>query len=99
MRVLTVSEFSQWHRETKPETYIYATENQRDHGKSNASAVLRLPQMIASPPLRRLCFCSATNSLAFNRVKEVHLFDDMESIGTAFEIVCDSGPHYRMLAD
>lgn len=99
MRVLTVSEFQDWLRRSTPEVYIYSSSNQAS--RCSARASLHFDRMVVCPEIRQLWFGNGHDSLFFDEVKEVHMFDDVNSVGTVFDVVCEgpSARSYRILAD
>lgn len=89
MRVLSVSEFSQYCAAKRPDCYIYATDNQGARVPlPSVKATLRFKEVIISLKPDRICFFNELDKLCFERVKEVQMFDDKPSIGTVFNIVC-----------
>lgn len=99
MRVLTVSEFEDWCRSNTPAQIIYASSNQQF--RESVQASLRFDRVIVCPELRRIWFGNGNDSVFFNTVKEVHMFDDVKRIGTVFDIVCErpSPREFRLIAD
>ena len=100
MRVLSVSEFLEWHRAKPPEVYILSSDNQDRPHAPCARASLRFENVSGAPELQYICFFGCGGSLSVHCVKEVHMFDDVRRVGTVFEIICNSGEDvYRFLAD
>lgn len=101
MRVLSVSEFMEWHREKQPGAYILSSDNQDLPHAPCVLASLRFERVSGAPDLRYLCFFGHSGSLFVHHVKEVRMFDDIKHVGVVFEIVCvDSLERkYRFLAD
>lgn len=102
MRVLTVSEFQEWEKGASVQEFIYASDNQKGGNSDIINASLHFNNSFVCPELRQICFTgNKRDSLFFNRVKEVHMFDDRKSIGVVFDIICDDSElkSFRMLAD
>ena len=103
MRVLTVPEFCTWVRKNKPGSYVFSTENNPEMKRSGIHFSERYLTFIQSASTDRLCFHSRSGgTMCLEHVKEVHMFDDIESIGVVFDALCAT-PHgisvWRMIAD
>ncbi len=88
MRVLSISEFAEWTRTAVEKSYILSTENNANLFPFAAKMTLRMPDVIPSPFTERIMFRNQKDIICFERVKEVHMYDDVESIGTVFDLVC-----------
>lgn len=102
MRVLTLSEFQDWHRKEMPREYIFASDNQPVSEQSGLRVSLHFRDLFVCPELCQICLTENKRcSLFFDRVKEVHMFDDGNSIGMIIEVLCgEQGSRlYRILAD
>lgn len=100
MRVLSISEFAGWTREAGEKEYILSTENNSGLFSFPAKMTLRMHDVILSPFTERVFFRNQNDTICFERVKEVHMYDDIDSIGTVFDLVCevpvkDSVKQYR----
>jgi hypothetical protein len=89
MRVLSVSEFAGWTREAGEKEYILSTENNSGLFPFPAKMTLRMHDVILSPFTERVFFRNQNDTICFERVKEVHMYDDIDSIGTVFDLVCE----------
>lgn len=96
MKVMTVSEFLDWDRRSRPEEYIYATVNQNGDGLGpDLRFVLRFSQATIRPELRQLFFKAGRSSLQIDGVKEVHM-DEMTGFAAVLEVICfgeEDNPH------
>ena len=103
MRILSVSEFYDWVHEQPPNNYIFSTENNPSFFDSMLRLSLHFQHVTAIVHPSRICFRNNLDSLTLECVKEVHMYDDRESVGVVFEILCEGGVSgtnvYRFLAD
>jgi len=102
MRVLTVPELHEWVRVHSPDCYVFSAENNMQLVLSGLHIKERFYDLIYSASTDRLCFRNSTGTLCLEHVKEVHMFDDIESIGIVFDIVCNVGHNlytWRLIAD
>ena len=102
MRKLSVSEFQEWVRNRQPEEYIFSSENNTGSIPAGLYMRFRFRDTLIRPDSRRICFGEARHSICFDEIKEVIMYEDRESIGTVFDIVCkkyDGVVSYRMIAD
>ena len=99
MRVLSVSEFHDWAQHYCPDDYIFSTENNHTLFDTMLRFSLHFPQAIVCN--HRICFRNKKDSMSLECVKEVHMYDDVESIGVVFDIICggEAPKKYRMIAD
>ena len=102
MRVLTVPEFYEWSIKTRPTYYIVSTEN-NPHTKALGFYVgMRFMSMLHSSSLNRICLQNDSGVICLEQVKEVHMYDDVESVGVVFDVVCETGCGkyiWRLIAD
>lgn len=89
MRVLSLSGFAEWTRAAGEKVYILSTENNRDLFPFAAKMTLLMPDVIISPFTERIMFRNRKDIICLERVKEVHMYDDVESIGTVFDLMCE----------
>lgn len=89
MRILSISEFGVWKEEAGEKEYILTTENNKDLFPFPVKMTLRMHEVILSPFTGRICFRNKNDIICFERVKEVHMYDDVDSIGTVFDLVCE----------
>lgn len=89
MRVLSIPEFGEWIAGSDISTYILASVNNRDLFPFPAEMTLRLHKVVLSRFTRRIMFVNDADSICFERVKEVHMYDDADTIGTVFDLVCE----------
>lgn len=101
MRILSVSEFAEWDRQHAPSEYIFSTENNGWASADCAILTARYSGALIGSGLNRICFRDNRNSLCLERIKEVRMYDDKESIGVVFEVVCAGKRErvFRFLAD
>ena len=101
MSVMSISEFADWVRRSTFVDYIFTTENNKQSGLSNISVSFRFHEAVVSVQTGRVLFRDGENILCIGRIKEVRIYDDRDSVGTVFELVCPgrTGCVYRFLAD
>ena len=102
MRVLTVSGFNEWARDFAPSYYVYSSENNRALKALGITMSEHYRSMSVSSSLTRICFRNTNGTLCLENVKEVHMYDDRESIGVVFDVVCNTGSGrriWRLIAD
>lgn len=102
MKVLSVSEFSEYCSKQVSPSYIYSTENQQDGLSASASMVLRFDSVIINLKPSRICFLNKESRLSFDGVKEVQMLNNNPVIGIFFRIVCGCGgtkTTYTMIQD
>ncbi len=114
MKVLSVSEFIEWQREHSPQEFIFDSDNNSWLSPYGIHVVLRFQSVAFSSTMRRVLFRNTRDSLCIEQIKEVHMFDEIDCVGTVFDLICESrerdGPRdvsfchpgrrrYRFLAD
>ena len=102
MRIMTVTEFCDWTDQNKPECFLFSTENNRHFKPYGVQIRERFSSLTRSASSDRLCFRNQSGTLCLEHVKEVRMYDDRDSIGIVFDVVCDMGRVpcvWRMIAD
>lgn len=103
MRVLSVPEFYSWIQDKNPESFVFSTENNRFMKNYGIMVVERFQKLLPSASLDRLCFQNSSGGiLCLEQVREVHMFDNTESIGVVFDAVCATAygtSVWRLIAD
>ncbi len=94
MRVLTVSEFSEWHEAHHPE-YIFSTDNQEDDAYRDLRLSLHFRGLDSRPDLRQLRFSNGEDTLYINQIKEIHMYDDTKGFVIFLDIISKHDPTYR----
>ena len=91
MKVLSVSEFREWQLEHCPREFIFDSDNNSWLSPFGIHVVLRFTSVVFGSTLCRLLFRNAQDSLCIEQIKEVHMFDEIDCVGTVFDLICDSG--------
>ena len=102
MRKLTVPDFRNWILKTDIACFVFSSENNDRLRSIGLSIGERYSSLVFGTSPDRLCFRSGDGRLQLEHVKEVHLYDDCESIGIVFDILCgDEGGYvsWRFIAD
>ena len=100
MRVLSISEFQNWVSGQQPSIFIFSTENNTFLESGMMRLSMHFDRVLTGRG--RICFRNHLDVLYFECVKEVRMYDDVESIGVVFEIICEGGRGgtvYRFIAD
>lgn len=106
MKKLSVNEFDKMCNTLHPECFVYSSDNQTAQIKhDNIRAVARYKIMRTFLNPNTIIFINENDTLCFEQVKYIQLFDDKQTIGTVFNIVCrsinksDNDSVYTMIAD
>ena len=89
MTVLSVSDFMNWKDSGKAEEYIFDSDN-NDSLTPCFRICMRFHTVSVSRAFRRIMFLEGKNSMIFERVKEVRIHEEFDTVGTVFDIVCES---------
>lgn len=89
MRVMSLSDFSEWQRKAGEKEYIFDSDNNEWLTPYCFHTCLRFRTASVSRTSNRIAFRSDGNVLTLRNVKEVLMFDDSRAVGTVFEIVCE----------
>ena len=103
MKVMSVSEFDAWQKASGERVFILDTDNNEWHPAQPFHICLRFPKVIVSAFLDRIAFRDGNTILCLDRVKEVHMYDTYEMVGTVFDVICcptvGNPMTWRFLAD
>lgn len=106
MKNLSLNEFDKMCNMLRPECFVYSSDNQAAKIKhNNIRAVARYKIMRTFLNPNTIIFTNDSNTLCFEQVKYIQLYDDKQTVGTVFNIVCrgisktDGDSVYTMIAD
>ena len=102
MEILSVAEFADWSATTDREEYIFDSDNNNWLNDMSFHACIRFSSVVVSQTSKRIAFRNEKNYMSFERIKDVHMFNDPKAVGTVFDIVCNTPEHgvisWRFLA-
>lgn len=105
MKNLTLTGFKNLCKKITPTSFIYDTENQPRGIKENVKMTARYSDVIFMLNPNRICFKGETGTLCFDRVKLIRHYDDAQTVGEVFSIVCGNTQNtnadvsYTIIAD
>ena len=102
MRVLTVPEFHRWVKQKDPDYYVFSSENNPSLDAIGLHISNRFRTLVFPSSSDRICLKDNIGTVCLEHVKEVHMYDDRESIGVVFDVVCSiAGKEisWRLIAD
>lgn len=87
MRVLNAKEFEEYCKRLPDPCYVFSTENQ--NGVPNTLHIsLRFNKIYVTLHPNIVSFAGERSRLTMRNVKQIHIYDDVESIGVRTDIIC-----------
>ena len=103
MTACGISDFAKRLKTLGLREYIYDSDNNPGQESRSLRLCLRFSSASFSPSSGRIVFRDGRQSLTLNCVKEVRLYENFNTVGTVFDVVCrepgEQERHWRFLAD
>lgn len=87
MRVLNVKEFDEYCKRFDHPCFVFSTENQKEK-HATLHIALKLERVVVTLNPNRVSLIGERSRITMNNVKNVQVFDDVESIGIKINIIC-----------
>lgn len=103
MTVFDIAEFLDWQKSSGLNEYIFDSDNNDWLTSCCFHVCMRFPTVSVSMAFHRIIFQNGNNYLDLEHVKEIILYDDCDTVGTVFDVVCEPTDGqkkcWRFLAD
>lgn len=103
MKKISMLMFRRMCEDAAPVEFSFCMSNQGAQAMRSLEMTSVYPEMSMMFNPNRICFRNEASTICFNRVKDIHYYDESQAFGMVFGIVCGNGSGgevvYRIIVD